>query len=68
MFGDLVARSPILIANALMAVMFIARIVELAPSLFFYRRGLQHSDQVLSCLPPAAEIRERFLRIALEHV
>lgn len=40
MFGDPVAGSPILIANALMAVVFIATIIELSLTLYFYRRGV----------------------------
>ncbi|MEX2500422.1 MAG: hypothetical protein WD397_16265 [Wenzhouxiangellaceae bacterium] len=40
MFGDPVAQSPVLIANALMAVVFIATVIELALTLYFYRRGL----------------------------
>ncbi len=40
MFGDPVAGSPILIANALMAIVFIATIVELSLTLYFYRRGV----------------------------
>lgn len=38
-FGDPIAGSPILIANALMAAVFIATIVELALTLYFYRKG-----------------------------
>lgn len=40
MFDDPVAGSPVLIANALMAVVFIATMVELVMTLVFYRRGL----------------------------
>ncbi len=40
MFGDPVAGSPVLIANALMAVVFIATSVELVLTLVFYRRGV----------------------------
>jgi len=40
MFDDAVVGSPILIANALMAVVFIATIVELSLTLYFYRKGL----------------------------
>jgi len=40
MFGDPVSGSPVLIANALMAVVFIATMVELVLTLVFYRRGV----------------------------
>ena len=40
MVGDPVAGSPVLIANALMAVLLIATVVELVMTLVFYRRGL----------------------------
>lgn len=40
MLGGPVAGSPILIANALMAVIFVATVVELVLTLVFYRRGL----------------------------
>lgn len=40
LFDDAVAGSPVLIANALMAVVFIATTVELAMTLVFYRRGV----------------------------
>lgn len=40
LFGDPVADSPILIANALLAAIFIATVVELVMTLVFYRRGL----------------------------
>ena len=39
-FDDPVATSPILIANALMAVVFVATIIELVLTLVFYRRGV----------------------------
>lgn len=39
MFNDPLAGSPVLIANALMAVVFIAAVVELVMTLVFYRRG-----------------------------
>jgi len=39
MLGDPLAASPILIANALMAVLLIATVVELVMTLVFYRRG-----------------------------
>ncbi|HMA97818.1 MAG TPA: hypothetical protein VKO38_00025 [Wenzhouxiangella sp.] len=39
-FGDPVAGSPVLIANALMAVVFCATIVELSMKLVYYRRGI----------------------------
>jgi len=38
--GGPVAASPVLIANALMAVVFIATVVELIMTLVFYRRGV----------------------------
>lgn len=40
MLDDRMAGSPVLIANALMAVVFIATVVELVMTLVFYRRGL----------------------------
>lgn len=40
MLDDPLAGSPVLIANALMAVVFIATVVELVMTLVFYRRGL----------------------------
>lgn len=40
MVGDPLAGSPVLIANALMAVFLIANAVELVMTLVFYRRGL----------------------------
>jgi len=40
MFGGVVAGSSVLIANALMAVVFIATVIELTVKLVFYRRGL----------------------------
>jgi len=40
MFDDPVAGSPVLIANALMAAVFIATVVELVITLVFYRRGV----------------------------
>lgn len=40
MFEDRLAGSPVLIANALMAVVFIATVVELVMTLVFYRRGI----------------------------
>ncbi|MDA3935029.1 MAG: hypothetical protein PF630_11990 [Gammaproteobacteria bacterium] len=40
MYDDPVAASPTLIANALMAVVFIATSIELSLTLYFYRRGL----------------------------
>ena len=40
MVGDPLAGSPVLIANALMAVFLIANVVELVMTLVFYRRGL----------------------------
>lgn len=39
-FDDPVATSPMLIANALMAVVFVATIIELVLTLVFYRRGV----------------------------
>ncbi len=39
-FDDPVATSPMLIANALMAVVFVATIIELIITLVFYRRGV----------------------------
>ena len=39
MFDDPLAGSPVLIANALMAVVFIATVLELVMTLIFYRRG-----------------------------
>lgn len=38
--GDPVADSPVLIANALMTVIFIATLVELSLKLVYYRRGI----------------------------
>ena len=40
MFDDALAGSPVLIANALMAAVFIATVVELVMTLVFYRRGV----------------------------
>jgi len=40
MVDDPVAASPVLIANALMAVVFAATLVELVLRLYYYRRGL----------------------------
>lgn len=40
LFDDPVAGSPVLIANALMAAVFIATIVELVVTLVYYRRGV----------------------------
>ena len=40
MMDDPVAASPVLIANVLMAVVFIATVVELVLRLYYYRRGL----------------------------
>jgi len=40
MFDDPVAASPVLIANALMAVVFVATITELLLTLYYYRRGV----------------------------
>lgn len=40
MLDDALAGSPVLIANALMAVVFISAIVELVMTLVFYRRGV----------------------------
>ena len=40
LYDDPVAASPVLIANALMAVVFIATIVELILTLYYYRRGV----------------------------
>lgn len=40
MFGDPVSGSPVLIANALMAVVFVATMVELTMKLVYYRRGI----------------------------
>jgi len=40
MVDDPVAASPVLIANALMAVVFIATIIELILTLYYYRRGV----------------------------
>jgi hypothetical protein len=40
MFDDPVATSPLLIANALMAVVFVATIMELLLTLYYYRRGV----------------------------
>lgn len=39
-FGNALAESPMLIANALMAAVFLATVVELVLTLVFYRRGL----------------------------
>ncbi|MEE4330295.1 MAG: hypothetical protein V2J10_05460 [Wenzhouxiangella sp.] len=40
LWADPVSASPVLIVNALMAVVFVATIVELSVALVFYRRGL----------------------------
>ena len=40
LFGDPKSSSPVLIANALMASVFVATIVELAVKLYFYRAGV----------------------------
>ncbi len=40
MVDDPVAASPVLIANALMAVVFVATIIELILTLYYYRRGV----------------------------
>ena len=40
LFGQAFADSPMLIANALMAAVFLATVVELVLTLVFYRRGL----------------------------
>ena len=40
MVDDPIAASPVLIANALMAVVFIATIIELILTLYYYRRGV----------------------------
>ena len=40
LYDDPIAASPVLIANALMAVVFIATIIELILTLYYYRRGV----------------------------
>lgn len=40
LWADPISASPVLIVNALMAVVFVATIVELSVTLVFYRRGL----------------------------
>jgi len=39
-FGNALAESPMLIANALIAAVLLATVVELVLTLVFYRRGL----------------------------
>jgi len=40
MVDDPIAASPVLIANVLMAVVFVATVLELVLTLYYYRRGL----------------------------